>query len=206
MAAVGPTFNGWIGHDANAVHGNMTWGSYTPKPFTDNDVEIEITHCGICGSDEHTMSGGWGAADYPCVVGHEIVGRAVRVGDKAKRERGIAVGDRVGVGAQADACLKSSCEACGSNDETHCPHMVGTYNSKFADGSKSYGGYADYNRTPGHFVVKIPEGIDSADAAPMLCGGVTVFAPLKRYGCGKTAKRVGVIGVGGLGKFFSLQQ
>ncbi|KFX90571.1 hypothetical protein V490_06393, partial [Pseudogymnoascus sp. VKM F-3557] len=155
----------------------------------------------VCGSDIHTLRSGWGATDYPCVVGHEIIGTAIRVGSQAAKERGIAVGDRVGVGAQSGSCLKADCEYCSDGDEVACPHMVGTYNGKFEDGSKSYGGYADYSRTPGHFVVKIPEGLESADAAPMMCGGVTVFAPLKRNGCGTTAKRVGIVGVGGLGHF-----
>lgn len=78
--------------------------------------------------------------------------------------------------------------------------MVGTYCAKYPDGSKSYGGYANYNRTPGHFVLNIPESISSADAAPMLCGGITVYSPLKREGCGP-GKRVGIVGLGGLGHF-----
>lgn len=194
-----PQFNGWVAHDTSAAKGNMSWGAYTPKPFSEDDVDIEISHCGVCGSDVHTLSSGWGPTAFPCVVGHEIVGRAIRVGANAQRERGINVGDRVGVGAQAGSCLKADCEMCAAGDETYCPHMVQTYGSKFPDGSKSFGGYADYSRTPGHFVVKIPDGLESEDAAPMLCGGVTVYSPLKKNGCGTTAKRVGIVGIGGLG-------
>ena len=85
--------------------------------------------------------------------------------------------------------------------ENHCPNgNVGTYNSKYADGSKSYGGYADYARVPSHFVLKIPDGIPSEAAAPMLCGGITAFSPLKKNGCGP-GKRVGIVGFGGLGHF-----
>ncbi|KFY41784.1 hypothetical protein V494_02797 [Pseudogymnoascus sp. VKM F-4513 (FW-928)] len=196
-----PEFNGWLGLDASAAEGNMQWGSYTPKPFTESDIDIQITHCGVCGSDIHTLRSGWGKTAYPCVVGHEIIGTAIRVGSQAQKERGIKIGDRVGVGAQADSCLNADCEYCAAGEETHCPHMVGTYGSKFADGSKSFGGYADFSRTPGHFVVKIPDEIPSEDAASMMCGGVTVYAPLKRNGCGTTAKRVGIVGVGGLGHF-----
>ncbi|KFY79046.1 hypothetical protein V499_01906 [Pseudogymnoascus sp. VKM F-103] len=196
-----PEFNGWLGHDASAAEGNMTWGPYTPKPFTESDIDIQITHCGICGSDIHTLRSGWGETPYPCVVGHEIIGTAIRVGSQAAKERGIKIGDRVGVGAQSGSCLRDDCEYCAAGEETHCPNMVMTYGSRFADGSKSYGGYADFSRTPGHFVVKIPEGLESEDAAPMMCGGVTVYAPLKRNGCGTTAKRVGIVGVGGLGHF-----
>jgi alcohol dehydrogenase (NADP+) len=201
--AAEPQFNGWLGHDSTAVDGNMTWGPYTPKPFTESDVDIAISHCGVCGSDIHTLRSGWFPTPYPCVVGHEIVGRAIRVGSQVQKERGIQVGDRVGVGAQASSCLKADCELCASGEETYCPHFVPTYGGQFADGSKSFGGYAEYSRTPGHFVVKIPEGLASEDAAPMLCGGVTVYGPLKKGGCGTTAKRVGIVGVGGLGKLLS---
>ena len=84
--------------------------------------------------------------------------------------------------------------------ENHCPNMIGTYNGKYADGSKSYGGYSDYCRAPSHFVIKIPSSIPSEEAAPMLCGGITTFAPLKKNGCGP-GKKVGIVGVGGLGHF-----
>ncbi|KAF2088358.1 zinc-binding dehydrogenase [Saccharata proteae CBS 121410] len=191
-------FEGWMGHDPKAVEGNMKWGEYEPKPFNeDDDVDIQISHSGICGSDIHTLRSGWGETPYPCVVGHEIVGKAVRVGKNVKH---VKVGDRVGVGAQASSCLKPDCEQCADGEENHCPKMVGTYGSKFPDGSKSYGGYANYNRTPSRFVFKIPDAIPSSDAAPMLCGGVTVYSPLKREGCGP-GKKVGIVGLGGLGHF-----
>jgi alcohol dehydrogenase (NADP+) len=134
-----------------------------------------------------------------CVVGHEIVGTAVRVGKNVSH---IKPGDRVGVGAQARSCMQSTCPDCSSNNENYCTKgNVSTYGSIYPnDEGKSYGGYADYNRTNGHFVVPIPEGLDSVDAAPMLCGGITVFSPLKHNGCGP-GKAVGVVGVGGLGHF-----
>ncbi|OCL09013.1 NADP-dependent alcohol dehydrogenase C [Glonium stellatum] len=190
-------FEGWCGLDPSAVEGNMKWQRYDPKPFTEDDVDIRISHCGICGSDIHTLRSGWGETNYPCVVGHEIIGEAVRVGQNVKH---IKEGDRVGVGAQASSCLKPNCEACADGPENHCSGMVGTYGSVYPDGSKSYGGYADYNRTPSHFVFKIPESIPSADAAPMLCAGITVYSPLKREGCGP-GKKVGIIRLGGLGHF-----
>lgn len=193
-------FQGWLGLDEKSAQGNMVWKEYEPKPFTDSDIDIEISHCGICGSDLHTLRAGWGPTLYPCCVGHEIVGRAVRVGEAAGKERGIKTGDRVGVGAQSASCLKGDCEACADGQENHCPHMVNTYGGKYPDGSKSYGGYADYWRGPGHFVFKIPDALPSAEAAPMLCGGITVYSPLKKNGCGP-GKRVGIVGVGGLGHF-----
>ena len=133
-----------------------------------------------------------------CCVGHEIVGKAVRVGKDVKN--GIKVGDRVGVGAQNDSCLKPDCEECSSGLENHCQHVVNTFASERSDGSITYGGYADYHRAPSHFVIKIPDSIPSEEAAPMLCGGVTVYSPLKNNGCGP-GKKVGIIGVGGLGHF-----
>ena len=125
----------------------------------------------------------------------------MRVGSKA--EGGIKVGDRVGVGAQSESCLgrKGDCEECASNNEPYCPtHMVGTYNGIYMNGGKSYGGYALYNRAPSHFVIKIPDAISSAEAAPMLCGGITSYSPLRHNGCGP-GKKVGIVGVGGLGHF-----
>lgn len=111
------------------------------------------------------------------------------------------VGDRVGVGAQSESCLKPECPQCSDNNENYCQeHNAPTFDSKFKDGSKTYGGYADYSRVPSHFAVKIPDKIPSAEAAPMLCGGVTVYSPLKRNGCGP-GKKVGIIGIGGLGHF-----
>ena len=142
-----------------------------------------------------------GPTTYPCCVGHEIVGTAVRVGSQAEGD--IKVGDRVGVGAQSESCQgrKGDCEECSSGREQYCPtHMAGTYNSKFLNGGTSYGGYALYNRSPSRFVIKIPDGISSAEAAPMLCGGITTYSPLRENGCGP-GKRVGVIGVGGLGHY-----
>jgi len=134
---------------------------------------------------------------YPCCVGHEVVGTAVKVGNKVKH---IKVGDRCGVGAQSYSCRKPDCEACFIGQEQYCPNKADTYNSKYPDGSKSYGGYSDYVRADGHFVIKIPDGLSSAEAAPMLCGGVTTWSPLVNNGAGP-GKKVGIIGIGGLGHF-----
>ena len=140
-----------------------------------------------------------GPTRYPVCVGHEIVGTVVRVGSQVKD---IKVGDTVGVGAQSDSCRgrKGPCEECAANLEQYCPHMTGTYNGVYMNGGKSYGGYSKYNRVPAHFAIKIPDGLPPAAAAPMMCGGITVYSPLRRYGCGP-GKKVGVIGVGGLGHF-----
>ncbi|RAH45271.1 NAD(P)-dependent alcohol dehydrogenase [Aspergillus aculeatinus CBS 121060] len=201
MASTDYKFEGWMALEPKAAEGNMVWQEFEPKPWEETDIDIKITHCGICGSDMHTLRSGWGPTNYPCCVGHEIVGVAVRVGSKV--EGGIKVGDRVGVGAQSESCMgrNGDCEACASGLEQYCPKsMVGTYNGVYANGGKSYGGYATYNRVPSRFAVKIPDAIPSAVAAPMLCGGITTYSPLKHFGCGP-GKRVGIIGVGGLGHF-----
>ncbi|KAJ5623238.1 hypothetical protein N7490_011843 [Penicillium lividum] len=193
-------FEGWMGLDPSSAQGNMVWQEFEPKEWEETDVDIKISHCGICGSDMHTLRSGWRPAMYPCCVGHELVGKVVRVGSKVKD---IKLGDRVGVGAQSDACQgrQGDCEECASGQENYCSKkLVSTYNSTHYNGGKSYGGYALYNRVPAHFAIKIPDSIPSAAAAPMLCGGVTLYSPLKHNGCGP-GKKVGIIGVGGLGHF-----
>jgi alcohol dehydrogenase (NADP+) len=130
------TFAGWLGHDPSSAKGNMKWESFTPKPFTENDVDIKISHCGICGSDLHTLRSGWGKSLYPVCVGHEIVGRAVRVGKNVEAKRGIKVGDCVGVGAQNDSCgnTKGDCAECADGFENYCPKgNVGTFSYSFPE-------------------------------------------------------------------------
>ena len=163
----------------------------------DDDVEVKITHCGICGSDIHTAFGGWGQVEYPIIVGHEIVGHVTA---KGKNVTNVDIGDRVGCGAQCGACLqKEGCRGCSSGNENHCTQgLVWTYNSKFPDGERAQGGYADMKRFPAAFAFKIPDNIASDEAAPLLCAGATVYSPLKRLGAGP-GKKVGVIGIGGLG-------
>lgn len=149
-------------------------------------------------SDLHTIiKDGWESHKrYPAIVGHEIIGKVVKAGKNTKH----SVGDRVGFGAQCSSCRK--CVNCEAGMENYCisPGMVGTYQGRTGSSVQPYtqGGYADYYQGPGHFAVKIPEELDSAVAAPMLCAGVTVFAPLKKYGVAP-GKKVGIIGIGGLG-------
>jgi len=204
MSGTDYKFEGWAAQGKDSTKGKLEFIDYSDevKPFCEDDVDIKIMYCGICASDLHTMSGGWGEVKYPQVVGHEIVGEAVRVGSEVKH---VKVGDIVGVGAQNDSCLE--CGQCKNDREPYCDKgQTGTYAGEYkrqekAKGSRSFGGYANYHRAPGHFVLKIPDGVDPADAAPLLCGGVTVYSPLTQYGAGKTAKDVGIVGIGGLGHF-----
>lgn len=100
------TFHGWIAHSATSP---LEYRPFEPKPFTDTDVEIRITHCGICGSDVHIIHSGWGPTDYPCVVGHEIIGIVERVGSQVPSSQGITIGARVGVGPLSMSCLRPDC-------------------------------------------------------------------------------------------------
>jgi len=169
--------------------------AYNPPKLADDFVEVKISHCGICGSDIHTIDSGWGPSNYPVIVGHEIVGHVTAVGKDVKH---LQLGDRVGIGAQCGACLK--CDACTKGLDNHCPtpHYATTYNGKYPDGQVTQGGYADFKRCQGDFVFKLPDSISSAEAAPLLCAGATVFAPLQRH-VTRADMQVGVIGVGGLG-------
>ncbi|KAK3945645.1 NADP-dependent alcohol dehydrogenase 6 [Diplogelasinospora grovesii] len=164
-----------------------------PKPFGDHDIDVQIECCGVCGSDVHTITGGWGEFEGPLCVGHEVVGKAVKVGSQVKE---IKKGDRVGVGAQVWACLK--CEVCKSKNENYCPHMVDTYNSNYEDGSVAHGGWANYIRAHDYFVFKIPDALPSEAAAPLLCAGITTYSPLVRADvC--PGKKVAICVIGGLG-------
>ncbi|CZS90116.1 probable cinnamyl alcohol dehydrogenase [Rhynchosporium agropyri] len=168
----------------------------TPKPFGDFDVDIKIQACGVCASDLHTISGGWGDQHFPLCVGHEIVGTALRVGPKVTL---IKPGQRVGVGAQSYSCL--DCRQCKNDNETYCRHQLDTYGAKWPEtGVISQGGYSSHVRTHEHWVFPIPDGLPTNKAAPMLCAGLTAYSPLVRNGAGP-GKKVGIVGMGGIGHF-----
>jgi alcohol dehydrogenase (NADP+) len=160
-----------------------------------DDVVIAIDYCGICHSDIHTARGEWGAAMYPCVPGHEIVGRVIAVGKKVKR---FKVGDTAGVGCFVDSCGK--CDCCKSNEEQFCrKHTSFTYNSTEQDGkTPTFGGYSSHITVKDKYTLKIKKGLPLERVAPLLCAGITTYSPLKRYKTKKGSK-VGVVGLGGLG-------
>ncbi|KFY69065.1 hypothetical protein V496_00559 [Pseudogymnoascus sp. VKM F-4515 (FW-2607)] len=172
------------------------------KPFQERDIDILIECCGVCGSDVHTLTGGWAPkfATSPLCVGHEVVGKAVRVGSKVTT---VMVGDRVGVGAQIWADL--TCDVCKEGHENYCPQQVDTYNAPYpassgCEGVVAQGGYASHIRAHEYFTFPIPAAIPSIIAAPMMCAGLTTFAPLSRAGTGP-GKKVAILGIGGLGHF-----
>ncbi|KAI1497605.1 zinc-binding dehydrogenase [Biscogniauxia marginata] len=194
-------FQGWQGLDPSSVEGKMVWGEFEPKRWEETDIDIKVTHCGMCGTDCHHLRSGWFPVPYPVVVGHEIVGEIVRVGSKAVGNH--KVGDRVGVGCLSDCCISirsEPCERCAQGQENYCRKATWTYVTPHHNGDKSYGGYATYHRTSGRFAYKIPEGIESKHAATLMCAGVTMYAPLKHNGCGP-GKKVGIVGLGGLGHY-----
>lgn len=167
--------------------------TYDPKPFGDYDIDIQIEACGVCGSDCLTASAEWGEYKTPLVVGHEIVGKAINVGPKVQE---VKVGDRVGVGAQVWACLQ--CDVCKEHHENYCPKQVDTYNAPYPDGYIAQGGYASHVRVHEHFVFQIPKSLATESAAPLMCAGITTFAPLSQNFKNK-GQKVGIVGLGGLG-------
>ena len=159
---------------------------YSPGKIGPQEVEIGITHCGICHSDLHLISNDWGISQYPFIPGHEIVGAITAVGADV---RSLEVGQRVGLGWQSNSC--GACEWCIRGMENLCPSAEATCVHR-------HGGYADRVRANVRFVIPIPEALESAHAAPLLCGGITVYNPLRTHGINPSS-RVGVVGIGGLG-------
>jgi uncharacterized zinc-type alcohol dehydrogenase-like protein len=164
------------------------------RALGEQDVAIDIKFCGICHSDIHQVDKDWGAGIFPMVPGHEIAGVVTGVGAGVTRH---AAGDRVGVGCFVDSC--GACDACRAGEEQFCAKgVVATYNGKGYDGEPTYGGYSEHVVVDERFVVRIPDGLELDVAAPLLCAGITVYNPLKRWGAGP-GKRVAIVGMGGLG-------
>jgi uncharacterized zinc-type alcohol dehydrogenase-like protein len=163
----------------------------------EDDVQIEILYCGICHSDLHQVRNEWEGmmpTVYPCVPGHEIVGRVTKVGPAVKK---FKPGDIAAVGCMVDS--DGTCPECKAGLEQFCPNFVLTYN--FPDkhlGGVTYGGYSDSIVVKERFVLRVPSNLDLAGAAPLLCAGITTYSPLRHWGVGK-GKKVGVAGLGGLG-------
>lgn len=160
------------------------------------DVQIEILYCGVCHSDLHTARNEWKNTIYPCVPGHEIVGRVIAVGDRVQNFR---VGDLAGVGCMVDSC--GHCHPCHEGEEQYCENgFTGTYNGPmFGGGENTFGGYAQSIVVKEAFVLHIQhDEKDLASVAPLLCAGITTYSPLRHWGAGP-GKKVGVVGLGGLG-------
>jgi uncharacterized zinc-type alcohol dehydrogenase-like protein len=165
------------------------------REVTPHDVEIEIQYCGVCHSDLHVAKDEWHFTVYPCVPGHEIVGKVVSIGDHVGK---FKVGDTVGVGCMVDSCRE--CEYCREDQEQFCEKgNIQTYNSPDKHlGTQTFGGYSEKIVVDENYVLRIPENLDLAAAAPLLCAGITTYSPLKHWNVGP-GKKVGIVGIGGLG-------
>lgn len=159
-----------------------------------NDVLIEILYCGVCHSDIHQARNEWKSTSYPMVPGHEIVGRVVEVGGEVDN---FHAGDLVGVGCMVDAC--GTCPDCQDHQEQFCDRAVFTYNSPDPHtGKMTHGGYSNQIVVDRRFILRVPDKLDPAAVAPLLCAGITTYSPLRHWGIGKGHK-VGIVGLGGLG-------
>ena len=190
------------GYAAKSAHSPMEPFHFHRRDLRDDDVQIDILHCGVCHSDLHTAHGDWdgliypNGTVYPCVPGHEIVGRVKAVGATVTKFRS---GDLVGVGCMHDSCMQ--CDNCRDGMEQHCLHgTTWTYNSPDRiTGENTYGGYCDAIVVREDFVLKVGHREeDLAAVAPLLCAGITMWSPLRHWGAGR-GKKVGIVGIGGLG-------
>ncbi len=171
---------------AHAAGAELLPFKYDPGELGPQEVEIVISHCGVCHSDLHLIANDWGISQYPFIPGHEIVGKVTAVGDEV---RSLEAGQRVGLGWQSNSC--GICEWCTRGMENLCPAAEGTCVHR-------HGGYADHVRANARFVVPIPDALESEFTAPLLCGGITVYNPLRTHGINPSS-RVGIVGIGGLG-------
>ena len=163
------------------------------RDLRENDVQIEVLFCGVCHSDLHQARNEWRNTTFPVVPGHEIVGRVAQVGPGVTRYK---TGDLVGVGCLVDSCR--TCASCAEGLEQYCENgFVGTYNgTDRVSGETTYGGYSTSVVVDEAFVLSVPDNLDAAGAAPLLCAGITTYSPLRQWGAGP-GKKVGIVGLGG---------
>lgn len=176
-------FHGWAAMGAGEA---LTEFEYDPGELKPDQVQVKVESCGICHSDLSMLENAWGISTYPLIAGHEVVGTIEKIGAQTK---GLAVGDRVGLGWFSGSCL--SCQPCLTGRHQLCGRSEGIIVGR-------HGGFADRVRANWEWAVKLPESLDAASAGPLFCGGITVFSPIVDFGV-KPTDRVGVIGIGGLG-------
>ena len=183
------------GYAAHAAAGALAPYTFERREARPNDVVIEVLYCGVCHTDVHQVQNKWGMGTYPMVPGHEIVGRVISVGADVTQ---FKAGDAVGVGCMVDSC--QHCAPCHQGQEQCCDEFpTFTYDSVDRhDHMRTYGGYSEKIVVSDKFVVKVPDGLDLAGAAPLLCAGITTWSPLRRFNVGAGSK-VAVVGLGGLG-------
>jgi uncharacterized zinc-type alcohol dehydrogenase-like protein len=183
------------GYAAQSAEAPLAPFSFERRDPGVSDIEIEIVYCGVCHSDLHTVRDEWGGTLYPCVPGHEIVGRVTRVGAEVTS---FKPGDLAGVGCMVASCRE--CASCRDGLEQYCePGFTGTYNGPEPQtGGHTFGGYSSHIVVDSHFVLRIPENLDLAGVAPLLCAGITTYSPLRHWKVGP-GQKVGIVGLGGLG-------
>lgn len=183
---------GFAAVDAKSL---LTPFSFERRAVGTKDVLIDILYCGVCHSDIHQARDEWGGSTFPMVPGHEIVGRVLEIGSQVTRHK---TGDLVGVGCMVDSCR--TCTPCQHGQEQYCQSgFSGTYNGFEQDKvTPTFGGYSDKIVVDEAFVLKVPENLDPAAVAPLLCAGITTYSPLRHWKVGK-GQKVGIIGLGGLG-------
>ena len=177
------TIKAWAAQNAG---GKLEPFEYDPGPLGEEEVEIAVEHCGICHSDMSLLDNEWGMTRYPFVPGHEATGRVVAMGPQAK---GVSIGQRVGLGWNSQSCMH--CKQCLMGNQNLCEKLQPTLIGR-------HGAFANKVRAHWVWTMPLPDGLDSRDCGPLLCGGITVFAPLRELNISPTS-RVGVIGIGGLG-------
>jgi uncharacterized zinc-type alcohol dehydrogenase-like protein len=186
-----------VGYGTNHSFTSLGPITFERRDLNPDDVRIDILYCGVCHSDIHQCENDWGNTVYPCVPGHEIVGRVAEVGGAVTKYK---PGDLVGVGCMVDSC--GQCPNCREDLEQYCEGPKGptmTYNGPFKpDGTNTYGGYSGSVVVKEHFVLRVPTNLDLKGVAPLLCAGVTTYSPLRHWNV-RPGQRVGVVGLGGLG-------
>jgi uncharacterized zinc-type alcohol dehydrogenase-like protein len=185
--------HGFAAETATSPLAPFTFQRREPGP---TDVQIDILYCGVCHSDIHTARGEWGNSVFPVLPGHEIVGRVTAVGAQVSH---FKPGDLAGVGCMVDSCR--TCASCRDGLEQYCEvAFTGTYNDpdRKTPGQRTFGGYSKFVVVDEGFVLRIPENLELAAVAPLLCAGITTYSPLRRWKVGK-GQKVGVVGLGGLG-------
>ena len=182
----------YAAHDSNE---ELKPFSLERRSLREDDVAIDILYSGVCHSDLHQARNDWGGSQYPMVPGHEIIGKVTAIGNKVTK---FKVGDNVGVGCMVDSCQQ--CDPCNAHEEQFCNDgMTGTYNSKDrVTGEMTHGGYSQRIVVKDKFVLTIPDNMDLAKVAPILCAGITTYSPLAQWNI-KAGDSVAVVGIGGLG-------
>jgi uncharacterized zinc-type alcohol dehydrogenase-like protein len=189
-ATVIDTF-GYAVHEPRGKLSPFRFQRHSPR---EHEILMEVLYCGICHSDLVVANDAFGRTPFPLVPGHEIVGRVIDIGGRVTR---FAVGDLAGIGCIVDSCR--ACGSCRSGEEHYCAErFVSSFGGRDRAGESTYGGYSKHYVVDENYALRIPAALDPAAAAPLLCGGITTYTPLRRYGVGN-GQKVGVLGLGGLG-------